>query len=448
MGVMMQAFYWDCPKHENKEFQWWPHIKSKVESLSQVGFTALWLPPASKGANIGGMSMGYDPYDYYDLGEFDQKDSVKTWFGSKQELTDLIEEAHKNSLELYADIVINHNNGADSQEINPIINKQVWTKFEPKSGKFTRNWECFHPSMYKRCDENVFGNDPDNAMPDLCHKNPKVYAEILEYCRWLIEEIGFDGFRYDYVKGYGTWIVNSIQEYRYKHKSNVFGVGECFDGDEQIIGDWMNDVNGGCDNPIRAFDFPLRFRLKDLCDTYGFKLSELANPGVLVHDKPEFAVTFVDNHDVDRSSPIKNENDKILAYAFILTHEGYPCVYWYDYYFLGLAREGSKNGIAALVEAHEKFAGGKTQILYADDNLYIMQRGGYGSQTGLILIINNLGNKWNGTNVKTKWVNTKFVSVAFGSNNYASEPEEKVTDEDGTGDFWAPPRGYSVYVPV
>ena len=141
MGVMMQAFYWDCPKHENKEFQWWPHIKSKVESLSQVGFTALWLPPASKGANIGGMSMGYDPYDYYDLGEFDQKDSVKTWFGSKQELTDLIEEAHKNSLELYADIVINHNNGADSQEINPIINKQVWTKFEPKSGKFTRNWE-------------------------------------------------------------------------------------------------------------------------------------------------------------------------------------------------------------------------------------------------------------------------------------------------------------------
>ena len=62
MGVIMQAFYWDCPRLEGTEFGWWNHIKEKVPTLGQIGFTALWLPPASKAANLGGMSMGYDPF--------------------------------------------------------------------------------------------------------------------------------------------------------------------------------------------------------------------------------------------------------------------------------------------------------------------------------------------------------------------------------------------------
>ena len=78
----MQAFYWDCPKLESRESEWWNFIQEKLESLKEVGFTALWLPPACKAANMGGMSMGYDPYDFYDLGDIDQKDSIPTWFGS------------------------------------------------------------------------------------------------------------------------------------------------------------------------------------------------------------------------------------------------------------------------------------------------------------------------------------------------------------------------------
>lgn len=105
MGVIMQAFYWDCPKSENREFEWWNLLKSRIPSLGKVGFTALWLPPASKAANIGGRSMGYDPYDYYDLGDIDQKGSTKTWFGSRDELIDLIRVAHENGMQVYADIV-------------------------------------------------------------------------------------------------------------------------------------------------------------------------------------------------------------------------------------------------------------------------------------------------------------------------------------------------------
>jgi alpha-amylase len=118
MGVMLQAFYWDCPHAENREHQWWNFIKSKLPAIAQAGFTALWLPPANKAASW--KSMGYDPYDYYDLGEFDQKGGVPTWFGSKADLLDLIESAHALGLQVYADLVFNHNSGADAQEVNPL----------------------------------------------------------------------------------------------------------------------------------------------------------------------------------------------------------------------------------------------------------------------------------------------------------------------------------------
>ena len=83
----------------------------QIAGIAQAGFTALWLPPANKAAWW--KSMGYDPYDYYDLGEFDQKGGVPTWFGSKAELLDLIESAHALGLQVYADLVFNHNSGAD-----------------------------------------------------------------------------------------------------------------------------------------------------------------------------------------------------------------------------------------------------------------------------------------------------------------------------------------------
>ena len=254
MGVMMQAFHWDCPREDNREFAWWPFVRDRIPALATVGFTSLWLPPVHKAANIGGASMGYDPYDYYDLGEFDQKGSVKTWFGSRQELADLIEEAHGHGMSVLADMVLNHNSGADAEEVNPITSLVRWTKFKPKSGKFARDWECFHPCPYETWDDGTFGD-----MPDLSHRNPYVFGEILKLAQWLVEEIGFDGFRYDFVKGYGTWIVTAIQEYRYLRNGLPFkpyGVGENWDG-ARTIDNWINETNAWNDNPVDAFDFPL-----------------------------------------------------------------------------------------------------------------------------------------------------------------------------------------------
>ncbi len=82
---------------------------------------------------------------------------------------------------------------------------------------------------------------------------------------------------------------------------------------ERTIDDWLDEANTWSDNPVGAFDFPLRWRLRDLCDSYGFRLRNLTEPGVLMWDRPAQAVTFVENHDVVRDSPIIN--DKLLAYA-------------------------------------------------------------------------------------------------------------------------------------
>ena len=443
MGVMLQTFYWDCPREDKKEYQWWNYIRANVPALAKVGFTSLWLPPAHKAGNIAGPSMGYDPYDFYDLGEFDQKGGIPTWFGTRQELDQLIETAHSLGLSLIADIVINHNNGADEQEVNPITGQSRWTLFHPKSGRFPRNWESFHPNMYESWDVMAFGD-----MPDLSHRNPTVYAELLKFARWLIEEIGFDGFRYDFVKGYGANTITAIQEYRYMRGGQYFkpyGVAEFWDN-ARAIENWVDLANFSNSNPVDAFDFPLREMLKALCDQYGFSLRNLASWETVLQQQPLSTVTFVENHDLrDEGRPIVN--DKLLAYSYILTHEGYPCVFWKDYYNFNLGLEGTPNGIAALVTAHEKYAAGGTSILSLSDELYIMQRGGYDRQPGLIYVLNNRGDNWNGAWVNTQWRNTAFEPVAWWSKTDMNRPGNQATSQDGRGQFFAPPRGYAVYAP-
>ncbi|HEY6006498.1 MAG TPA: alpha-amylase family glycosyl hydrolase [Anaeromyxobacter sp.] len=436
MGVLMQAFYWDCPREDGREGAWWTFVASKLDALKEAGFTALWLPPASKAANLGGMSMGYDVYDYYDLGKYDQKGSVKTWFGSEAELRALIEAAHRRHMKAYADLVLNHNSGADEPEPNPITKTMRWTRFLPKSGLFTRDWTCFNPSPYPDLKPATFGD-----MPDLCHINPRVSTGILNHAKWMIEEIGFDGFRYDFVKGFAGWIVRAIHDRRYLRGGRpveIFGVGECWDG-EEFIDDWLDSVNAYAQQRVAAFDFPLRYRLKDLCDTYGFSLKALAEGGVLAKDRPFEAVTFVDNHDFSGGDCIVN--DKILAYAYILTHEGYPCVFWKDYFNHGLARPGEPGGIERLVQVHERFAGGRTEVLWADDLFYAMARTGTDAQPGLVFGLNNSGSPQKRA-VKTHRRNEALKARAWSG---TALPPPVAVDAQGAFTLEVPPRGYVVY---
>lgn len=442
MAVMMQAFYWDCAVKEDKRGEWWNHLTEKIPTLSASGFDSLWLPPISKSADPS--SVGYDPYDYFDLGDYDQKGSVKTVYGNRSELEKLIKTIHEHKMGAIADMVINHNSGADEEETNPLDGTKRWTKFNPKSGKFPRDWNCFHPSRYERV---MMDGENFAGFPHLCHRNPRVYEAMYEYARMIIEDLDFDGFRFDFVKGFGAWMIGLLAKYQYQKKDGSeftpFVVGEYWSGPEDING-WLDRISAVTDNQIAAFDFPLRYKLKDVCDSPGFSLTNLANDSTVVAARPFNAVTFVENHDMRDNEIV---NDKMMAYSFILTNDGYPCVFWYDYFNENLARPQTPNGIDALIDAHHRYAGGESCVLHVDNDLYIMQRGGKEGQSGLIYVLNNLGDKWSGTSVKTKWPNQKFKPVAWDGHDEA-HPDERTTDGDGNSEFPAPPRGYCVYAPV
>ncbi|MDR3735164.1 MAG: DUF1939 domain-containing protein [Acidobacteriaceae bacterium] len=445
MAILMQAFYWDCPRHEGKDHEWWNFVASKVPELSASGINALWLPPISKGFND--ITMGYDPYDYWDLGDYNQRGGTKTWFGNRAELEALIKTAREHNIGCYADMVLNHNSGADEEEVNPLDGQKRWTKFNPQSGKFPRNWNCFYPSRYE---EIIVEGENYAGYPNLCHRNPVVYAAMYDWARFVIEDLGFTGFRFDFVKGFASWMISQLAKYRYVQNGQdirPYVVGEFWGGDQDIE-TWIERVNSVTDNQIAAFDFPLRYKLKDVCDTPNYDLRNLTQGGTVVMRRPAHAVTFVDNHDMGDNAIVY---DKMIAYSFIMVHEGYPCIFWYDYFNNQLARPRTPNGIDALIHAHQLYAGGDSQILWADQNLYIMQRLGYKDdnidQPGLVYVLNSRSDEWQGATVQTQWKNTKFKPIAWDGHD-EKQPEERTTNAEGQAEFPAPPRGYCVYVPV
>ncbi len=85
----------------------WEEITAKVPELAEAGYDSLWLPPPTKGS--GGLSVGYDLWDRFDLGSKDQRGSVRTRYGTEAELLRLIDTAHRFGLRVYLDNIANHN---------------------------------------------------------------------------------------------------------------------------------------------------------------------------------------------------------------------------------------------------------------------------------------------------------------------------------------------------
>ncbi|MBI1770557.1 MAG: T9SS type A sorting domain-containing protein [Bacteroidetes bacterium] len=125
--VMMQGFYWNVPVDAvNFNGTWWDNLKNKSTILKNAGFKGLWVPPPSKG-NFGISDMGYGIFDPYDLGNYNQKGTIETRFGSRTELNQMISTMHTNGIEVYADIVLNHLYADDTQdESNPAVKQYVF----------------------------------------------------------------------------------------------------------------------------------------------------------------------------------------------------------------------------------------------------------------------------------------------------------------------------------
>ena len=444
--VMMQGFYWDCPQG------WYGNMSANAASLRYMrggqGIDRIWFPPPQK-ADGGGYSMGYDPYDYYDLGQIYQQGSTATRFGTQEELKSSVAAYKELGVVCMADMVLNHRSGGLSQS-NPNTTTSTYTDFGfVGSGKCTWNYSQFHPCVAESYDEGAF-----EGFPDICHvtgfDSGSACYDLIEWGAWLTNSAnaGFDGgWRFDYPKGINP---SFIADFR-KGSGNAFGILEYWDSNISTIENYA--AHSG---DTAAFDFPAFYTMIDVFnhEQHIGRLIDSSRIYAVAH--PDRAVTFVANHDTDKDAGVEDIGDKMLAYAYILTYQGYPCIFWKDYYDYGLATLGGQdgNGIDPLVWVRGALGGGQPEIevLKADneDLLIYGTENGSLEAPGYIVVINNHDSSTLSATVSTSdpFLHEKdlqchaWYSYVSGQN---IQPANVFCSAGGSVTVQAPPRGYAVY---
>lgn len=420
-GVMMQTFYWDVePRHE-----WWNILNDKVAGWADAGIDRLWLPVATKGQS-GGFSMGYDPSDYFDFGEFNQHGTIPTRFGTREELEALIAKAHSHDLEVIADIVINHNSGG-GLEYNPYRDKMTYTLFDEEhgnaSGMFNRNYENFYPNSTSPYDEGSLFYSEQNLDHNQEYVQNWLWKNENSVAKYYKNVMGFDGWRFDYVQGFEPWVVKEWVE-----EVGGFAVAENWDGNASNLVNYVEATG------VSAFDFAAFYRMEEAFDRHD-DLTYLVRP-MLRQTHPEMAVTFVANHDTEKETNEDNRiaaENKMKAYAYILTHDGYPTIFYSDY-----ENADFQNKLKRLILIHNSLATGNVEILYNDDDEYIMRRSGNATNPGLILYINTSSSSKR-RSVSTNWTNTTLMDY---SNNTNYMP---ATGANGSVTIEAPANSFSIW---
>jgi len=452
-GVMMQGFYWDVPAGGT----WYGVLASRAAALRDMrdghGIDRIWFPPPSKGQS-GAFSMGYDPYDYYDLGAYDQKGTVAGRFGTQAQLKAAIAAYHAQGIAVLADIVLNHRSGG-ALESNPNTGGTSFTDFRGvASGRATWRHDQFHPSTFEHSDDMAFGDFQDvclaAATPDVAGFPRR---DLIDWLVWLRDpdNAGFDGWRLDLAQGYRPSFVEELR----RATGDSFAVMEKWDTNTRNLETHVV-ASGG----TATFDFAGYFTLRAICLAPATAdLRDLLDPEkVYAAKNPTKAVTFCENHDTDKEATQYIQN-KMLGYAFILTFEGYPCLFWRDYFDLGLATLGgqSGNGIDALVRARGALAGGRPEIevLKADtrDLLAYGTIGGTRAAPGYVVALS-----LDAANARTVSIDTNntalhgrglrchaWYSYAAGGN---VQPPDAACDATGVATITVPPLGYAVYGPA
>ncbi len=266
--TMMQYFEWYLPN----DGLWWKRCAAKAENLKNLGITGVWLPPAYKGTSQ--EDVGYGVYDMYDLGEFDQKDTVRTKYGTKEEYLEAIQSFHDNDIKVFADIVLNHRMGGDETEVTTAVTDdpenrleqvggvqkvKVWSKFTfpGRHGKYSRfTWDhtCFTGTDW---DENTQkgdliyrftgkkwdpDTDPEKGNFDYLMgmnvdmDNPVVVEETKKWLKWYIETTGLDGLRLDAVKHISfPFYKELLSSIRKKMNLPLPAVGEYWSGERSSL---------------------------------------------------------------------------------------------------------------------------------------------------------------------------------------------------------------------
>ncbi len=379
--TMLQYFHWYLPADGTL----WNQVKKEAKKLAKIGVTSIWLPPATK-ANAGGMSVGYDVYDLFDLGEFDQKSSIRTKYGTKKEYLDAIKAIHKNNMAVYADAVLNHKAGGDELEkfkvrkVNPDdrneriseeFDIEAWTKFtfpgrKGKYSSFIWNFQCFsgvdwaqdinesaifsivseYETDWEEMVEDEKGNYDYLMYDDVEYRNPAVREEIKYWGDWYVKETGVDGFRLDAVKHITPSFFNEWIDFLQKDREKkLFFVGEYWNI-HSVIG--IKKYIEATEGRMQLFDAPLVHNFHEASNVgKDFDMRNILN-NTLVQEFPTLAITIVGNHDAQPlqalESPVQDWF-KPLAYALILLREGgIPCLFYPHIYGANYKDRGNDGG--------------------------------------------------------------------------------------------------------
>lgn len=442
-GVMLQGFYWNVPQ-TTPAGSWWKNLEQKAEALAEAGFTAIWLPPPYKGF-AGALDAGYGVYDRYDLGEFDQKGSVGTRYGTLDELKAAIAALKAKRIQVYADVVMNHMMGADEYDqftyAGQEFNVPTRFLFAGRRGKYsTYTWQYYNFNGVQFADGSwrnwkggwdfpPYPDAWDNLMGcEIRYRDDDNREELIRWGKWLTDMLGLDGYRLDATKHMYTPFVNQWLD---QVKGNRFAVSEAQFYDLNHLKEYAAATGGR----TSLFDFPLHKAFADTLNPNGAgDLRALRFAGFTEGNGP-LSVSFVENHDTDGSYPVVNQ--KMLAYAYMLLRaNGYPCVFYKDYYEYGLGDQ-----IKQLMRIRRDHAFGPGwEHDETDADVYAYSRAGDAQHAGLLLVLCD-------QEAPPKRIRTPFASARLRDLS-GHQSVEVETDHLGNGDFPVKAHGYSVWSPL
>lgn len=411
-GVMLQGFYWD-----SFEDTQWTTLTKQSADLS-YSFDLIWIPQSG---NCGSTSMGYD-----DLWWFNDYNSS---FGNEKQLRTMIKAFKLFGVGTIADVVINHRRNVSNwvdfpeEEYKGVKYQMVSTDIVANDdGGATKKWAT--ENGYSLSSNNDSGEGWD-GMRDLDHKSENVQTIVKAYLDFLLNDLGYAGFRYDMVKGYGA-------EYTKMYNQSAkpeFSVGECWDS-SSTIKKWID----GTDKESAAFDFQFRYTIRNAINNGDWSKLAQKNEGSwpLVSNDFEngsyrqWAVTFVENHDTEKRSnaaqdPIKK--DTLAANAYLLAMPGTPCVFlkhWQAY----------KPEIKAMIEARKLAEIGNTSTY---TNIESQKKYYANTVDDKLLVV--VGDEQQVTPDATQW--TKILS-GYHYAYYLANTLETAWADKGSGEFSEP----------
>ena len=323
-GVMLQGFYWDSFADSQ-----WSYLEEQADDISRY-FSLVWIPQSGN-CNSSYNQMGYMPVYYFDH---------NSSFGTEAQLRSMIKAYNDRGTGIIADVVINHRNnlGAGGSWVDYPAETYKGETYQMLStdivknddGNKTLDWATKNGLSLSQNNDTGEGWD---GCRDLDHKSENVNKVIKAYLDYLINDLGYTGFRYDMVKGYSA---SFTADYNTAAKPQ-FSVGEYWDSSSNIKR-WIDGTKVDDVPASGAFDFQFRYRVRDAAASNdwsklaGSTSDQAGYPLIYQAGYSQYAITFVENHDTQYRSasepldPLKG--DTLAANAYMLAMPGTPCVFY------------------------------------------------------------------------------------------------------------------------